>query len=78
MRKSRKKEKLEQEENNWKDLDQQTNKTELKKFKEVKKNLLKRQDERIKDAKKQTIKVNALWSLRQEIQTQTVDATLPH
>lgn len=36
--KSRKKEKLEQEENNWKDLDQQTNKTELKKFKEVKKN----------------------------------------
>lgn len=56
MRKSRKKEKLEQEENNWKDLDQQTNKTELKKFKEVKKNLLKRQDERIKDAKKQTIK----------------------
>lgn len=56
MRKSRKKEKLEQEENNWKDLDQQTNKTELKKFKEVKKNLLKRRDERIKDAKKQTIK----------------------
>lgn len=56
MRKSRKKEKLKQEENNWKDLDQQTNKTELKKFKEVKKNLLKRQDERIKDAKKQTIK----------------------
>lgn len=40
--KSRKKEKLEQEENNWKDLDQQTNKTELKKFKEVKKKAEKR------------------------------------
>lgn len=27
---------------------------------------------------KQSNKVNVLWSLRKEIQTQTVDATLPH